>query len=219
MTNDMPLTTLVFDFDGTLANSFDAVLRIANRLAPEFGYRAARADELELLRASSPAQLATQLGIRWHHIPRIVSRVRRELRHDIASLGTFAGLPETLTALEARGITMCILTSNARDNVESFLVAHHMQHFALIDSSASLWGKRQRLRWLLKQIERSPFETAYVGDEARDVEATKTLGVRSVAVSWGFSSRELLQSSAPDHLLNHPTELLALPLAGAEERS
>jgi phosphoglycolate phosphatase len=207
----MALRTLIFDFDGTIADSFAATLHVANSLAPEFGYRAATADELHELRSQGYRQIALQLGISWHKIPRIVQRMRSELRRTVTELHTFAGLPEALRELRNRGIALGILTSNDRDNVERFLAARDLPPFDFVSCSASLWGKERRLKSLMKSMRLAAHEVAYVGDEVRDIEATRALNVRMIAVDWGFSTRALLAAHSPDHLLSRPDELLELP--------
>jgi phosphoglycolate phosphatase len=207
----MTLSTLIFDFDGTLVNSLDPTLRLANALAPEYGYRAAEPHEIEMLRSSSYRSIAAQLGIKWHKIPLIAARIRRELSSTVAEMGTFDGLPEVLKELRSRGLRFGILTSNARQNVERFLAAQGLTDFDFVTTSASVWGKQHRLKALLRRRGLSTAEVAYVGDEVRDIEATKALGICMIAVGWGYAAEGLLAAHAPDHLVRTPAELLTLP--------
>ena len=205
------LSTLIFDFDGTLVNSFDATLRLANALAPEFGYRAAQPHEVEALRGSSYRSIAAQLGIKWHKIPLIAARIRRELSNTVAEMGTFDGLPQVLQELRSRGLRFGILTSNDRQNVQRFLAARGLTEFDFVTTSASVWGKQHRLKALLRKRGLAANEVAYVGDEVRDIEATKALGVCMIAVGWGYTAEAHLAAHAPDHLVRSPAELLAIP--------
>jgi HAD superfamily hydrolase (TIGR01549 family) len=205
------LRTLIFDFDGTLANSLDATLRIANELAPEFGYRAAEPHEIEALRGASYRSIATQLGIAWHKIPLIATRVRREVASKITEMATFEGLPQVLFELRRRGLQLGVLTSNDTRNVERFFAARGLTCFDFITSSSSVWGKERRLKALLRSRRLGAHEVAYVGDEVRDIEATKPLGVSMIAVSWGYATKALLAAHAPDFLIDAPSDLLEIP--------
>jgi phosphoglycolate phosphatase len=207
----MTLNTLIFDFDGTLVNSLDATLRVANALAPEFGYRPAQPHEIEALRGSSYRGIAEELGIAWHKIPLIAARIRRELRSTVSSMPTFDGLPHVLAELHRRGVNLGILTSNERGNVERFLAARGLEYFDFITESASVWGKERRLRSLLRKHGLEREHVAYVGDEVRDIEATKPIGIRMIAVGWGYTTQSRLAAHAPDHLVNSPEELLTIP--------
>ena len=59
-----------------------------------------------------------------------------------------------------------------------------------------------------------PQDVTVVGDTPLDVACARAIGARAVAVTTGFSSREALLASRPDHLLDEITELLALPALG-----
>jgi phosphoglycolate phosphatase len=207
----MTVRTLIFDFDGTLANSLDATLRVANELAPEFGYRPAEAHEIEALRGASYRSIAAQLGIAWHKIPLIATRVRKELASKVSDMATFDGLPQVLLELRSRGLQLGVLTSNDISNVERFFSARGLTCFDFITSSSSVWGKERRLKSLLRSRRLGAHEVAYVGDEVRDIEATKPLGVSMIAVSWGYTSRAFLAQHAPDFIVDTPWELLELP--------
>jgi HAD superfamily hydrolase (TIGR01549 family) len=207
----MTLRTLIFDFDGTLANSFDETLRVANELAPEFGYRPAEPHEIEGLRGASYRSIAAQLGIAWHKIPLIATRVRKEVASKVSDMATFDGLPQVLLELRRRGLQLGVLTSNDVRNVERFFAARGLTCFDFITTSSSLWGKERRLKALLRSRRLGAHEVAYVGDEVRDIEATKPLGVRMIAVSWGYTSKAFLAQHSPDFIVDTPTDLLEIP--------
>ncbi|MGB7414444.1 MAG: HAD hydrolase-like protein, partial [Thermosynechococcaceae cyanobacterium] len=48
-----------------------------------------------------------------------------------------------------------------------------------------------------------------IGDETRDVEAAQQVQLRTIAVSWGFNSRAVLEKQQPDIVIDHPSELVA----------
>lgn len=205
------LRTLIFDFDGTLANSFEETFRVAAALAPEFGYRAAEPHEIEALRGASYRSIAAQFGIAWHKIPLIAARVRKEVASKISDMETFEGMPQVLLELRRRGLQLGVLTSNDPRNVERFFEARGLTCFDFITSSSSIWGKERRLKALLRSRRLGAHEVAYVGDEVRDIEATKPLGVSMIAVSWGYTSKAFLAEHAPDFLIDAPSDLLEIP--------
>jgi len=53
-----------------------------------------------------------------------------------------------------------------------------------------------------------PYRTYYVGDTAGDVREGRAAGVRTVAVTWGWHSREKLAAAGPEFLVDNPVELL-----------
>ncbi len=204
----MTIRSLIFDFDGTVADSFDATVRIANALGPVFGYRPAQPDEVEVLRTWSYSRVASELGVSWHKIPLIAARIRKELSENVAHLETFPGLPTVLGELRARGFGLGILTSNSKSNVERFLAARGLDQFDFVSTSSSVWGKQRRLKALLRSHKLRADEVAYVGDEVRDIEATRPLDICMVAVGWGYSAVDHLAEHRPQHLITKPAELL-----------
>ena len=208
----------IFDFDGTIADTFEEVVQLLNSLASEFGYRPARPDELEELRSMPPGEVAKRLGVAWHKLPLIVARARKELGRKMANVQPFDGVPDALAALRARDVQVGLLTSNTRRNVDMFLEQHPIP-FDFISTGSGLWSKHRRLARLMRQRGFTAERTAYVGDEIRDIEAARTLGVRSVGVSWGYTNPQLLASQSPDRLVAQPAELVALDeiLSGGSE--
>ena len=206
----MPLKCIIFDFDGTLADSFATTLGILNSLAGEFGYRPAAPEEVQELRRLPYREIGQRLGVSMHKLPWIAARVRRELAQSMTGIRPFEGLPEVLDQLRGSGLSLGIMTSNSRRNVERFLAANQLDSFEFISTSTNVWGKRRALRRLLRRRGLAVEETVYVGDETRDIEATKALRMKVIAVSWGYTLAEQLSSEDPDHLIDHPAQLLDL---------
>jgi phosphoglycolate phosphatase len=206
----MDFKVVLFDFDGTLADSLRAALEIGNRLAPEYGYRPVQSSEIETLRRLPYREVAAHIGIAWHKIPRVATRMRNELADHLEEVQPVSGLRDVLQELRARDFRLGILSSNSRANIKRFLDAHGLDEFEFITTSSSVWGKERRLRSLLKSRGLSAAEVIYVGDEVRDIKATKALAMRIVAVAWGYTAREFLAAHEPDHLIDRPEELLQI---------
>ena len=203
---------MIFDFDGTIADTFDAVVDVLNQLADEFGYRRAAPEEMATLTSLGLRELADRVGLAWHRLPALAMRVRREMAARMPSIKPCRGMAPALDELRQRGIQTGILTSNKRENVESFLAHHPALRFDFVSTGSGLFTKQTRLKRLLATQDLALAETCYVGDEVRDIEAARALGMQAVAVCWGFSSPQLLAASQPDHLFAEPSELLALVL-------
>lgn len=203
----MQLRAAIFDFDGTIADTFEQVVRILNLLAGEFGYRQADAAEVDALRSMPAKDVAKRLGVRWHKIPAIVTRARNELSKSMGGILPFDGIPEAIAQLRDRGLIVGMLTSNNRKNVELFLAEHPIE-LDFVSTGSGLWSKHRRLAKLMKQHELTRENTAYIGDEVRDIEAARELGMRAVSVGWGYSKTELLEAAKPDVLVMRVADLV-----------
>lgn len=205
------VSVIIFDFDGTLADTLEALVAITNRLAIEFGYKTVNSEEVKKLQNLSSQEIIRYSKIPILKLPFLVRRVKNELREEIYHLKPIQGIEEALLALKQDGNQLGIVTSNAEANVLTFL-KHHGLHelFEFIHSGTSLFGKNKVLKRLLSQKQIDPDSVLYVGDETRDIEAAKQVKIKSVAVSWGFNSRQALARQNPDFLISQPHELLAI---------
>ena len=204
----MVLRLVLFDFDGTLADTLNAIAAIADRIAPEFGYAPIPAEEIETLRATSLPALIQKSGIAPWKIPAVYRRVRTELTREIDKIHPFPGIREELLALQARGLRLGIVTSNDSENVARFLHACQLSEaIDFVRSGLTIFGKHRLLRQAIAETGLPARAVAYVGDEARDVEAARKAGLTAIAVGWGFNAPELLAKHEPDLLLRSPNEL------------
>jgi phosphoglycolate phosphatase-like HAD superfamily hydrolase len=203
----MQLRAAIFDFDGTIADTFEEVVAILNKLSAEFGYRAAASAEVDELRGMSARDVARRLGVRWHKLPAIVTRARGELSHRMANIQPFEGIAAAIAELRAQGLLVGLLTSNNRRNVDLFLAEHPIA-FDFVSTGSGLWSKHRRLAKIMRQHRLSRDQTAYVGDEVRDIEAARALGMRAVAVAWGYTKADLLSAQNPDVVVPSVAELV-----------
>ena len=207
----MGFRTLIFDFDGTLADTLEEARRIFNALAPDFGLQMVGVEDLEALRHLTLGRLLRRLQVPRRRVPGLLARGTTMMRGNISKLSLIAGMAEVLPQLDDGTRTFGVLTSNSATNVDMFLHAHGMRHlFAFISSSSKLQGKARHLRALQKSFELDLSETLYIGDETRDVRAAKKAKLPVAAVTWGFNSKEVLMREKPDYLLSSPRELLDL---------
>lgn len=204
------IRTLLFDFDGTLADSLAEMLATFNEIAPQFDVVTVGQERAEQLRKLGSRGVLRELGIPLWKVPRIMSAVRGSLRARNHVAEPFAGLLNTLSGLAARGVRMGVVSSNEEPNIRAFFTHHALPQPDILSSGVSLFGKGARLRKVLARHRLDPACVAYVGDEVRDVEASRQAGVRSVAVSWGYAERGALVEAAPDLLLDAPAQLLSV---------
>lgn len=207
----MTVKAVVFDFDGTVADTLDAVVNIVNRLSGEFGYKKASQKDIKKLRNLSSRQIIQYSGVPIIKLPFIVRRVKTELSNQITEINPVPGVREALIELKNQKNTLGIITSNSRKNVLAFLERNDLQElFDFSYSGTTLFGKDKVIRRFLKQENLDPREIVYVGDETRDIEAAKRTGIRVIAVSWGFNLRQVLAEHEPDFLIQHPSELITV---------
>jgi phosphoglycolate phosphatase len=207
----MRYSTIIFDFDGTLADTLEESRRIYNLLAPDYSLREVTSEELPGLRHFSLLELLDHLDIPKRRVPSLISRGTALMRGNITRLSPIPGIAEILPEMRSRARSFGVLTSNSEPNVDLFLRAHGLrEHFDFISSTSKLTGKAKHLRAIRKTFSLRTGEMLYVGDEIRDIKAAKKAEVPMAAVTWGFNSPESLQAQNPEHVIVSPAELLHL---------
>lgn len=207
----MTIKALLFDFDGTIADTHDASLAIVNRLAPQFGYPRIDEEQLKILKRSHYLEVFKYLGISRFKLPCLVRQIKQELNREIADLEVYPGIDTVLNHLRHQHYFLGIVTSNSEANVLTFLQNNHLDHlFDLVHSGTTLLGKHKILKRVLRQHQLQTHEVVYVGDETRDIEAAKKSLIPIISVAWGFNAPELLAQYHPDFLIETPAELLQI---------
>lgn len=207
----MTIKVIFFDFDGTIADTLNAIVNVTNRLAVEFGYKPITPEEVAHLKNLSSRQIIKQSGIPILKFPLLVSKVKSELSYEVQDIKAFPEILETITELRKHVRYIGILSSNSQENILAFLEDNNLQTlFDFIYTEAAIFSKSRALKKILKQEKVKPEESIYVGDETRDIEAAKRSQVKAIAVSWGFNSKEVLAQQNPDYLIQQPTELLEI---------
>ena len=206
----MNKSLLIFDFDGTIADTLSIAVNIVGDLKDEFNLPEVNKEQLLELKSKRVKELLKLSGLSWLQLPRFIRKARTHFKKHIHLLKPIQGMPEAIKVLHQQGYKMGILTSNTQEGVEEFLSTNELNYFEFIQSSDSLFGKARYLNSILKKNRLQAAEVIMIGDEIRDVAAAQKVGIDSIAVCWGFNSIELLESQKPDHLLHDPEQLLEL---------
>jgi phosphoglycolate phosphatase len=197
---------VVFDFDGTLADSTEWMIGVLNDLAVRHRFRQVDRAQIEALRGRPTREVMRDLGVSPWRLPFIAADMRRRSAADAGSIPMFPGVPECLRDLTDAGVTVGIVSSNGEATVREVL--GECEH--LIDAyacDASLFGKQRKLGGVSRKLAVPPERALYVGDETRDVHAAKAAGFDSAAVSWGYNTRSALAWARPTYLLDSFQEL------------
>lgn len=202
---------LIFDFDGTLVDSFTSVVHVFNELAAIHHFRPISPDEIPMLKNTDSKTLMRLYKIPVYKIPIIIYEAAKQIQHILLTLQPFVGIPHTLEQLHEAGYQLSIVSSNSEENVKAWLEHHRLtQYFQHIQHAPHYYGKSQTLKRILKLTPHAKEKTCYIGDETRDIEAAKQTGIECIAVTWGFHSETLLVQYQPQYVAYHPKDILTL---------
>lgn len=202
---------LIFDFDGTLVDSFRCAVETFNFLAPTFRFRKIKLEELNHLKDLSSKALIKHLQIPAYKVPIVIHQARKQIHKKMQGLVPFYHIHAVLKKLYDANISLGILTSNSEKNVTFWLEHHHMkQFFNFIAVESHYFGKKRALKKVLDQYKIDKHQAYYIGDETRDIEAANQSGIYSVAVTWGFNSKKILSEYKPHYMAEKPEDILTL---------
>lgn len=206
----MSFKCLVFDFDGTIADTFDMAYRIFNELAVENGFRGIQEHEVTRVRGMTLPQFLRFARIPKRRLPGLLLAGRSKLAAEADSIPVVPGMIDVLRTLRPQLGKVGVLTSNSEHNVRTFAATRGLDVFDFISSVPKLSGKAKYLKAIMMTYSLSPDEVLYIGDETRDVRAAKKAKVPVAAVTWGFNSAEILKDGRPDYVVQEPSQLLEL---------
>ena len=199
---------VILDFDGTIADTLELTIGIYNRIAPEYNYSPVGETERELFRTKKPQELLKTYGISKLKLLTMLLRIRKELSRHVPEIKPVEGMEAALREISDAGYRLGILTSNSVENVRKFLDINSLSAlFDFIHSGRSLFGKDRVIRKLINHEQLQADRVVYIGDETRDIEASRAAGIAVIAVSWGLNRRDLLASLSPDQIADKPDEL------------
>lgn len=206
------MRTLIFDFDGTIADNFFIAKDIFRTLVRMTGNRHPSDDaEIEVLRSLTARQVIARLKVHWWQLPYVLYFARKQMHKRQDEMRPIKGLPEVLAELHKRGHKLFIVSSNSQKNVQRFLDAHDLaQYFDGVYAGLGLFNKAGTLQKIVKQQRVAAEDCAYVGDEARDVDTARKAHMPCISVTWGYNNLKGLNRVHPETVINAPRELLKL---------
>jgi phosphoglycolate phosphatase len=205
----MSKKVVIFDLDGTLADSFDFV---TSYLVQQAGRADMTSEQRkEQFAGLSIRTMAERLNFPWWHRLWLFFHGRRVMTKNINKIKPFPGIETVVKTLHGQGYELFAVSSNRNENIRLFLKQHGlMQYFSKTQGSASIVGKTMVLRKLLWQREVSAANCTYIGDEVGDMDAARRLSVRTVAVSWGYNDVSALAAKKPFAIAKTPTDILKI---------
>lgn len=201
---------LIFDFDGTIADSFPSMVKILKKQVKEMGYGDLTDKQIEIMRSMRPLDIIAHFKFPFWKIPKLIKTVREELFNQIDKVNMFPGIHELADNLKNKKIKYGILTSNSKKTVEAFLNVNNLNGFDFIESETNIFKKSSHLAFIIKKYFLNKKDVVYVGDEVRDIEACREVGVDIISVTWGYNNKTVLEKNNPTYLADSTKDILKI---------
>lgn len=200
---------VIFDFDGTIADSFEYVFKFLKREAGSTEeYSAA---ELREFRRLPMKDLALRLGVPVWRLPMTYFKGRRVMRAHMEHVEPFNGMVDVIRQLHQDGYVLFIASANSGHNIRHLLRGQGiLSCFRAIRSSAGITGKPALISQLLVRYRLAKRTTWYVGDETGDISSARRAGIRPLAAGWGFADQKKLKEAQPDGYAVKPADIIRI---------
>ena len=198
---------VIFDFDGTLADTKEIAYTVYTEMARKHDIELVSKVELERIMTLPILERLKYFNVPLRKIPRLAKEAIRRIENHIEYAPIYPKVKETLEYLRDANFLLYVISSNSKKNINHFLESYNLTVFEKVIGKASLFGKAKVIDKLIKSKKIAKDQAIYVGDEVRDIEASKQAGVDVIAVSWGYDSYEALKDANPTFLVKEISEI------------
>ena len=212
---------IIFDLDGTLINTIDDLGQACNHALSACGFPTHKIEDYPRLVGNGINKLIERALPEEHRNEATVLRLREHFvpfydQHNCDLTRPYDCIPELLQTLKAAEHTLAVASNKYQAATEK-IVAHFFPNTfdIVLGERAGIPRKpNPQVVWdifgsLPSTINHKP-STLYVGDSLVDAATAKAANIPFVACTWGFCTKEQLQTAQPDYMVNHPSEILAL---------
>jgi HAD superfamily hydrolase (TIGR01549 family) len=200
------LKAVIFDFDGTIADTFGAVKQLLAEELPKAGAKSLTTKDLEDYYNGKAKEVLGRLGLGPISLFWLIRKMQRLLNKRLGQVEVFEGIKDVIDNLKKYGIEVGVVSSDIKENVEAVLGRESIEVKRVI-CGGRLFGKDRLIKNYLKLEHLNPEDVIYIGDEVRDIEACRRAGIKIVAVTWGYNSKKALIKANADWVVNKVEEL------------
>jgi phosphoglycolate phosphatase-like HAD superfamily hydrolase len=197
---------VIFDWSGVIKDAFVGHLWIVNKMFEKFEVKKMSYEELQK-NWEQPYMLFYN-----KYIPGLTKEDQDKLWHDLIlnkdcpKSQEYPGMTELIKKLKEGGKSLAVLSSDPPT-----IILPEIKKFGLGDIFAELiidiHDKSEEIEGLIKRQNFDKNETVFIGDTNHEIEVGKGAGIKTIAVTWGFSTEENLKAENPDYLVHNIKEL------------
>ena len=199
---------VIFDFDGTLADSGEIAFRAMNAMAERQGFRTLDWSEIEAIRKMNVKERSRYMNIPLLKIPKMAQEFYTYYKEHMVDMNLNEGIIELLKNLHDSGYKLAVISSNDEENIRSFLTVKDIDNIDDVLCSSHVFSKDRIINKFLRQKKLAPSEVLYTGDEIRDIKACQNSGVRIAWVDWGLDVKENAEKFKPDYMISQPSQIV-----------
>lgn len=196
------------DFDGVIADSLEQQLEVVRKAqrAVSVG-RIPTVEDFRRCENLNYQGFGELIGIPLEAMAHWKEEIERLLQ-EVHQAPFFPGITDTLRSI-SEGAALAVITSNLACVVEEAFSENGLERPAIYDLRRSL-DKTEKIHDAARELGEPLESTIMVGDTRSDVRHGRMAGVRTIAVTWGYHSKEFLSLESPDFLADSQESLLEI---------
>lgn len=207
----------IFDLDGTLLNTLDALTYTTNLTLKEFGYGPVDAELVKKF-VGDGYRMQVKRALQYcgdetlvHYEDALVAYMRLFAEHCLYHVRPYDGIPELLEALKKQGIRIAVLSNKPHARtVENIEAVFGKGYFDIVAGQKDDVPKKPDpagVNRILGAFGCKPEECLYFGDTNTDMQTGLNANTHTVGVTWGFRDRSELEAFHPDFVIDDPKEI------------
>jgi phosphoglycolate phosphatase len=202
------MALILFDFDGVLADTLDDLLQFSQEICNELGVQhQVVKEDISTLEAMSFANLGRQIGVPESLIEKFVSMSLEKVANKKRPPRIFSGMADVVKELSSKHV-LGIVTTNSSPNVKAFLIEHGLEDCVRAIYGLDLPGsKAEKISQARSQFAAAGETVFMIGDSASDIRSAIEASAKSIGISWGHQSVEMLVRAKADFIVRSPKEL------------
>lgn len=218
--NREPSRLILFDLDGTIAESGSGIMRSIEAALRAQGIRSYTAKQLQACVGPPLRESFTGIfGLSEERAKKAVQDFRARYETvGIFELSVYDGIPQLLKRLKEAGFLLAVASSKPEQFVRQILARYQLDAYLPVVAGAtmdeSLVEKADIIRLSIRRAREQFPESRFseegiwmVGDRHYDVEGAKNAGLRCIGVTYGYGTRAELQTAGADEIFDTPSEV------------
>ena len=207
----------IFDLDGTLLNTLEALHYTTNLVMEYFGYGAV--DEAHIRKfVGDGYKMLLERALKYsgdeeleHYEESQKVYMEAFAKNSMYHVRPYEGIPELLKGLKEREIKIAVLSNKPNkqtvENIETFFGKGFFDYVAGERPGIPRKPDPAGVRLILEQFGEKPENCLYFGDTNTDMKTGLGAGLITVGVTWGFRGRAELESYHPQYVIDEPREV------------
>lgn len=209
------ITTVLFDFDGTLADTNNLIINSFRHIYEKFQKDKDMDEKYILSTFGEPLITTMNRDFGMHNIEDVIASYREyQFSRFYDEVFLYENVVETLEHLKEKGIAMGVVTSRLRnstmDALENFKILKYFGAVITADDTQVHKPNKEPLMTALKQLDKNVDQTLFVGDSKFDMECAINAGAIPVLVGWQSNSEELADQYRIKNVLSNMWDLTKL---------